>query len=67
MDTHIMWYTLPTQYVDIETGENIHYTKLHNYITVKTDKTTVLNANKTIGHIQYTILCKPNPQLKLDI
>lgn len=66
MNTSIKWYTDKTQYVDMETGEQIRTKNLGEYYVVKTDRKTLLNRNKTIGHIQHILLCRKNPQLTLN-
>lgn len=62
----IHWKTLPTEYYDIATGEQItKWEAQHNYIKLKTNKDVKLNEHKTHGTIKHTIECQRQPQLKL--
>ena len=74
MDTHYkhgnarykIQYTSSTRRVDIDTGEQIsEKTAKADYIKVQTHKKFNYNANRTKGHIEYTIEYRRQPQLRL--
>lgn len=61
-DCGIIWRTY-TKYVDIDTGEEItkHNFKT-NYYHISTKKHGTLNANKSKGTIEYTIIGRQKPK-----
>lgn len=65
-ETGTRWYAR-TIHVDIETGERITAQQAKEYIIIKTHKYATTNKLKTHGTIEYTKLCRKNPQGKLQL
>lgn len=63
-------WTTTIKYVDIDTGElirNYRTQKGKEYITIKIKKEIKYNDTKTQGTVEYTKLCRRNPQTRLSL
>lgn len=61
----IKWYTLPTLFVDIDTGEEINPKDIIDYIKIGSDKKVSLNDTQKFGTIQHIVKLRIKYQLEL--